>query len=114
MDRFKGYSLEQKEEFLDNLIETYREIIKKEQDIAEKLPESIPYIKELKDGKYLVYYDMDIWDVDLACKFFEKLSEMSQDSSFLMMPGIDLVELTDEEHKVINNILDRIKEKNNV
>lgn len=100
-----------KEKELNFLIELWKEKNKELEEIVRKLPETIPEIKELKDGNYVINYDIDIWDIDTMCKFLEAISELYPNSSFSMLPAIDLVELTDEENKVLNNILNRIKEK---
>lgn len=100
-------------EYYEELFKIYLKEIQRVQDIAVKLPETVPDIRELKEGNYFLYYDTDIWDVDTISKFTKTIAEMHPTSSFISMVGIDLIELSEEEKQVMSNVLARAKHKFN-
>ena len=114
IDYLSGFNQQEKEEYLNCLIETWVKKNKELQELAENLPNNLPEIKELKDGNYALIYDVDIWGLEEALKFLNAVSEICPNSSFIMMPGMDLMDITEEELKVINNIWNRNMEKTNV
>lgn len=100
-------------EYYEDLVKIYIKEIQRMQDIALKLPETVPEIRELKEGNYFLYYDTDVWDIDTISKFTEKIAEIHPTSSFISIPAMDLIDLSEEEQKIINNVLKRAKHKFN-
>lgn len=110
MNGFKNYSVEEKEKYLDYLIERWSELNEELKDKIVKLPENLPDIQELEDKNYILIFD-DNWDLETACKFIEFFSNSFPNASFGMLPPrMDLIEISNEEMAVLNNIRCRIKD----
>lgn len=110
MDGFKNFSVEEKEKYLDYLINRWSELNEELKDKIDKLPENMPEIQELKNRNYILIFDDNNWDLETACKFIEAFSKTFPLSSFGMLPvGMDLIEISNEERAVLNNIRYKIK-----
>lgn len=110
MDGFKNYSVEEKEKYLDYLIERWSELNEELKDKIVKLSENLPDIQELEDKNYILIFD-DNWDLETACTFIELFSDSFPHASFGMLPPrMDLIEISNEEMAVLNNIRCRIKD----
>ncbi len=110
MDGFKNFSVEEKEKYLNYLIERWTELNEELKDKITKLPENLPDIQELEDKNYILIFDDDNWDLETACKFIEAFSNAFPHASFGMLPpGMDLIEISNEEMATLNNIRYRIK-----
>lgn len=110
IDGFKNFSVEEKEKYLNYLIERWTELNEELKDKIANLPENLPDIKKLKDANYILVFDDDCWGLATACKFVEVFGKSFPHSSFGLLPvGMDLIEISNEERTTLNNIRYRIK-----
>ncbi len=87
-------------EIYKSLIKEYRN---KLDTCAEELATNIPMIYELQsDGKYIISYDSDIWDIETVTQFVKHLNEHLPECTFAVLPkGMDIIDSKDIEKQKI-------------
>lgn len=89
-----------KERYYNCLIEEFEKRNQELHDVASALAENSPTYKQLTDGDHVFKFDADMWDIETAIKFYEKIAETHPNCSLSFLPyGMDIVKInhcTDE------------------
>ena len=72
--------------YYKHLIKTFTKLNEDLKVAAESVVEHIPECQLITNGNYVFRFDSDIWDMETAAAFYEKMVEAYPDCAFSMLP----------------------------